>query len=245
VQVNIKDLPDYGLHLTPSSDPSFGGLAARILGGQTNPAIEMEKPFSVILRNDSGKVLVAYSFRWLRVGANGKTNFQDTFYQTLTADMPYRLNPGGMSVVGPYHAYTSFVDTSPFALRVKSKLASWLQPVSVTISLDAAIFGDGTFVGPDETHAYDQAIGLTQSRRAVMQDVLNCHLAGEADNNIFQSLEPVANARFDRDQWDVIYRRQAAMLLLGRQTKGGAQAAYDLAAHTLKRPMIPIKKATQ
>lgn len=250
VQLNVKDLADQGLHLIPSTDPSFPGLVNTIMGGQTNPAIQMETPFSAVLRNDSGKVLLAYSLRWLCVSNSGKTTRRDVFYQTLSGNSEWRIGPGQAALVSPSHSYLKYFDTSVHASGMSPRYAELLQQASITLSLDAVIFGDGTFAGPDETHAFAQAMGLMQSRPGVMRDVLNRHRVGEPDGSIFRSLEGLANAPDGPGgvaslNWDLFYRKQAAQILLNRFRRSGAQAAYDTAAFELTQPVTTIRRIGQ
>lgn len=70
--MNIRDLHNSGLVLIGSDDAAFESAYLRLAKRSTDAAVDALKPFSVILRNETGKSVVAYSLIWEYVDSSGK-----------------------------------------------------------------------------------------------------------------------------------------------------------------------------
>ena len=72
IQLNVKDLPEYGLRLVPSTDSSFQGRLSSMLGdkGGNLPA-EGLKAYSVLFENQGKKAVVGYRLKWEMANADG------------------------------------------------------------------------------------------------------------------------------------------------------------------------------
>ncbi|HTS06775.1 MAG TPA: hypothetical protein VMP68_14440 [Candidatus Eisenbacteria bacterium] len=70
--MRVIDLPEFGLKLIRSQDPSFDMLLRTSLGGEATPELDVLKPYTAILQNNSSNVLVAYSVRWEYTRPDGR-----------------------------------------------------------------------------------------------------------------------------------------------------------------------------
>jgi hypothetical protein len=77
VQVNVKDIPKYGLTLISPSDPSFNDMASALLKGNQNAMFEALKPFSALLKNTGDLAVVGYNLKWEMMGADGTIAARD------------------------------------------------------------------------------------------------------------------------------------------------------------------------
>src|SRR5918912_2147203 len=77
VAMNVKDLPEHGLILVTSADPSFSELTANLYQESDN-SMEALKPFSVLLKNMGNKTVIAYQLKWELTQPDGRilTNTQ-------------------------------------------------------------------------------------------------------------------------------------------------------------------------
>jgi len=73
VQVNIKDLPEYGVKIITSSDPSFDVRAQPFLKGQPEVMISRLKPVLAILENTGSLAIVGSCIKWEILKQDGTT----------------------------------------------------------------------------------------------------------------------------------------------------------------------------
>jgi len=76
VQINIKDLPEYGLKLIAPTDPTFDGKLSTLLRNHPNSVAEESKPYSVLLENTGKKTVVGYRLRWDLIKADGTVSMR-------------------------------------------------------------------------------------------------------------------------------------------------------------------------
>jgi hypothetical protein len=260
VQINVKDLQAEGVRLIPSTDPTFTPQVEALWGGALTRELETLKPFSVLLRNDSSRTVIAYSVRWVCTAPDGKTFVRNMFSPNLSPDIDNGLSipVGQLAFVSPTHAITTATAAKarntaggrggavlqPDADR-KIAEAMWKQ-ASVTISIDGVVFSGGEFVGPDESHTYDMARGITQARRQLITEFVERKNSGEGDAATDNWLKAIANPAPSRDRvaidWVAIYRSSAASNLLRIKRSNGASAAVEFAKNQLSRPHLQLWK---
>jgi len=174
--MQIKDLPNYGLTLLSSQDHFFEKLLTSVLGNETTPETDSLKPYTVILRNNSTKILVAYSLRWEYTNPDGRrihvdysdgdiARLMDGSARKATTDY-YKagptLEPNSLVIVTPSIALKTNSGSRERAsdpnykdvLRRLNSRFSQARDISVTV--DGAVFEDGTFVGPNATHLFEK-----------------------------------------------------------------------------------------
>ena len=66
-----KDLPEHGLIIVKPSDAEFDTLATILLAEQNIPDFEKIKPFSIFLKNNNSKAVVAHSIVWQFIDSDG------------------------------------------------------------------------------------------------------------------------------------------------------------------------------
>jgi hypothetical protein len=82
-----KDLPQHGLVILTSTHPSFSQETFALLKGNTDPAVSILLPYSIILKNIGSRIAIGYQLRW---------DFQLPDGRITTQSFSY-INPGAMT----------------------------------------------------------------------------------------------------------------------------------------------------
>jgi hypothetical protein len=248
-QIIIKDLPEYGLNLLPSTDARFLVALNAVLKGIVDPAVEADRSFGVLLENQSDVDLVAYTVRWTGTDSAGTTfEFIRAFYHSQWIDDPnFRIHAGGSGVFAP----SLYVTNSHLDFRTHAspphpqRWERMAEMATVEISLDAALFKDGRFVGPDESRTYEQLMAGPLGRKATMEELLARHLKGESDTALLDWMQSVADARYtfgDLFFPSQLNKQDAARLFLTKHKSAGAESAFALAAQVAALPMPNVTR---
>jgi hypothetical protein len=238
IPLTVQDLPQYGVSLIPSASPAFEGYVQNLLGGAADPAVETVKPYSVILKNESGADIVGYSLRWAWTDSAGRTTFHDVFYHNLNTptNSSYRLPSGSAAFVSRYFAFVTYAGPLRLSGSQLQDISRMLGQAAITISLDAVVFADGRFVGPDQARGYPQALAATQGEKALMGELLSMHSAGKTDAEVFQWLSGIASAPLPGPggianiDWHTFHTRMMAQALLGFYKNSGSAKVFAMAA---------------
>jgi hypothetical protein len=238
IPLTVQDLPQYGVSLIPSANPAFEGYLQNLLGGAADPAVETVKPYSVILKNESGADIVGYSLRWAWTDSTGRTTFHDVFYHNLNTPTNsfYRLPAGSAAFVSRDFAFVTYTRPLRLSPSQLQEISRMLDQAAITISLDAVVFADGRFVGPDQARGYLQALAATQGEKALMGELLSMHAAGQTDAEVFQWLSGIADAPLSGPggianmDWQAFHTGMMARALLGFYKSSGSAKVFAMAA---------------
>ncbi len=80
IRYSSKDLPEHGLNVIKPSDAEFDDLAAILLAEQNIPDFEKIKPFSIFLKNNNSKAVVAHSIVWRFIDSEGNITERKVSY---------------------------------------------------------------------------------------------------------------------------------------------------------------------
>jgi len=255
VQINIQDIPEQNITLVTAANPIFDGQLRKIFGtgsDMDDPALVVQRPFSVILENGSGQTLIGMSFRYTEIDSAGTTTTHDLFFFALDGVKDARIPPAGLAWVTPRrvmnHAWNQAIplQVQQSAIADMSKLAGLSR---LTISLDAVIYDDGTFAGANATHAFEQATASVWQKRLLAQELVRRQSAGQTDEEItgwlrgLNSPDPDYRVQdIDTLDWSNRYRAQYARRLLLAYQSGGSEGAHKLARYTLDLPTVQIRQ---
>lgn len=199
--MRISDLPNYGLTLLSSQDHDFERLLTTVLGNETTPETDSLKPYTVVLRNNSTKTLVAYSLRWEYTNPEGRRIHVDYSDGEITRllDGATRKPTTEYSKAGPTLEPHSFVIVTPsMALKTNSgsrerasdpayknvlqRLNSrFSQGRDISVTVDGAVFEDGTFVGQNATHLFEKFGAELRAEQKLIEEVV---LAAQQNRNM-------------------------------------------------------------
>lgn len=198
LKLHAKDLPEHGLTIISPADPSFDGRMNALLKGERNGVAENLKPFSVFVKNQGSKTVVAYVIQWCFTNAEDqqecyrKAVINPTALmegEELPEDMEEqsgRIKPGAtrfFSLVsldggGPFSVKVSREEAERFRRgefdrvellrRYSAELAKYSN---LTVSIDGAFFEDGTFVGPDTAGFFETTQAMIDARSDLLSDI--------------------------------------------------------------------------
>ncbi len=231
VALHAKDLREHNLLVIAPTEPGFEQEVARIMGHKTakqRQDLESLKPFSVIVKNESSKAVIAYALRWDITSVAGVTVSHVTSYaepSTLLGREPNNKRDVGAAIAPRSMRYVSI--TAPVTESSQDGLisTSTVNPVatdsagqiaqlgsaknetalvdllsaelasaeSLTVSLDAAVFDDGTSVGPDTSGLFAQLKAEMEAQDDLLKDSLRAVERGKPVKEVFDDLATIAN----------------------------------------------------
>jgi hypothetical protein len=251
VQVNVKDLSEQGLIIIDSSNPGYDEMVEALLPGVSKETLESVSSYSFLVKNVSNKTLVAYSLKWEMVGFDGKTSTHlNNFIGTKVllggsaSNIPQVIEPNMMRFFSPASSLESKQDpenkrgggfsggmsrgdfkpqsqeekTEMQVNHLSSKLSKYQ---SITISIDGALFEDGTFVGSDTTGFFDTLKAVQDARRNFLQNLVHDGKQNKSADEILNGTSEIASRRkgsvgpkasFD-EKYNEYLRRNAMELL--------------------------------
>jgi len=151
-----------GLTLLSPTDPTFDEIATPLLGRVATLALRL-KPFIVIVSNVSQQTVVSFSKTWRVTHASGQTTtFRDhaSFPHVvcgdalISHDLP-GLAPGASRIEALGVVIHGWKDQDPYFDQFLPQFVDHNEQLmtnatDLRIELNAAIFEDGTLVGPDD-----------------------------------------------------------------------------------------------
>jgi hypothetical protein len=206
-------LPEHGLSLVHPSDASFSSLVAKVLRNHSKELLELYKPTSVFVRNEGERAVVGIKIKWACVRGDGSViikQIDEGYPGVLVGEVPPNNGDAGRlqaAVLRPQETrFFSAVlssydveDVSPLERSTADDAAlkhannEMSQYVSITVTIDGAIFDDGTFVGPDTTNYFYQMEGLVTAKRDVLTEVKAGLSSGKLTDEILEPFNTLAN----------------------------------------------------
>lgn len=121
---------------------------------------------------------------------------------------------------------------------------------SVTATLDAVIFDDGTVVGPDSFNYLDELQAIVKAKRDLLEDVLSGAQRNEPFGNIFGRMESIAKAEkkpagtvpAQPDYYQLYKKEFAAELVRMRNADGNEKRVAWNATRALFRQWPKLRK---
>lgn len=205
LQRNNKDLAGAGLVFISPADQDYDKELAAFLkkkDGLTKEAADSVRPYSVILVNRSNNDLIAYAIKWESVDAEGARASQlDSYIQpgTLMGEDPpgdEKIKEMG-SAVRAHQSRLLFWGGFDGDLRTQGKEDVVDQQlkgaVSITASLDCAVFDDGTSVGPDTSDFFSQVDGQVQAKKDLLRAIHSQYFSGKPPGEILDAVGALAS----------------------------------------------------
>jgi hypothetical protein len=258
VSMNITGLPEKGLHLVGTGDPGFGRLLKSLPGDETTPELDALRPYSVILQNKSLQTVVAYVLRWEYTNLDGKRIHMDLSDGEITRlmDGPTRKVPTEYDENGPALDPHSWVLATPSTVLKTSSGArdrandpnyqAFLQRIvtrfnqgqDFSVTLDGAFFEDGSFVGPNRSHLFENFSSEVSARQNLVQQIVDAAQAGRSVNEVAREIQaslPDSPPKLTRASDGTIrgddqyYRHKYASRFLSVYRNAGQESALEWA----------------
>jgi len=176
--ITIASLESEGVVLLPFSSPEF----SKALDPARDPALDRLLPYAVLIKNGSGRTIIAYSVRWLhtdtaeRVGLSEATVFDFSIFPSSSS-----LAPGENRVVSttrglgyPWLRYAQIQG------KADNTLAMFARQRRIVVSLESVLFEDGTAIGPDSNHWIQRWHARIEADRDIYNRVISDPLAARS-----------------------------------------------------------------
>jgi hypothetical protein len=203
ISVTVDGPKIEGLELMSPAAPEFDAAARSLFTGNSNELLKL-KPFLTILSNRCERTLVAYALKWeVALHAERRiTTSQHKYPDAVVPGAPRRGNeirPGEQKIV----AMSIELDcgrwggeaTQEFYL---SQFINWFTQYNdanaLEISIDAAIFDDGEFIGPNKSDLVLDFKSYVDAKQDYYRMILQGLDSGMSFDEAFAPVEAVVKA---------------------------------------------------
>jgi hypothetical protein len=260
---SAQSKPSRQLTLIHPDDQNFESLLANNYPGfQHFEAYQTVRSFLVLLRNDTANSARAYAIKWEIRGTDGLTHRLQNYYiqkHFLPVTERRPLVPGEVRLLAPflnlspdqYNVQYDYVaklvaSNTSFALFSPSKVSS------VNTTVDAAIYDDGAYAGPDHFQLLLRYQCVRDAERDEANSVLQLMDANVPSEEIVQQLHQhtkdnfaVNTSHLDRATLYALYRGKEAQHLLGQHEHGGDTALRRRATAMAQHPRETLTPISQ
>ncbi len=242
-----------GIELVGPNEPTFSALMSEQVSKKRVADKEALRRSSVFVVNRSGKSIAALSVNWELLLPDGRTVSHGTGHKSglivvsdgnLMADIP----PNGSRLF-------SLLDLSndPDG-RSGSRMgggggidraSQFAQSVKVTISMDAVLFADGTFYGPDTNNFFGALESEIEARRDVIEEMAKV-LKGDAE--ALKRVELMASGRrndiqaADNNSYSDVLKQTQASIMMRTRKRLGDKAVLQAIEAELSHPRIHLRR---
>jgi hypothetical protein len=258
-KIEAVGLAKYGLEIIDPEHPAFRKLMAEKKPGP-------EPPFSVFVANNSGQAISSCTLKCEILLRDGQTV---THFKTKTGTLETvsdgnsaRLTEG---IAAKGTLLFSLTDSASPDNQARTGIAfrsgggdsniinQLSNSVKVTVSIDGALFVDGTYVGPDTNNYFELFRGQIEANRDLDGEIDRLANDGAKPEAIINHLERVSHTQSNEVQippgedpqysfgkW--MQKSSYARLLLVMRKKRGDQAVLDHVRTELSKPQITLRK---
>jgi hypothetical protein len=191
-----------GLGIIPPTNPEFDALASPLLGRISDVALKL-KPMLILVSNESEETVVSFSKTWHVVHGDGRTStFRDhtSFPLAVCGDVLGRQHADGLApgssrieahgvVIHGWKDLDQYFDQFlPQFVAQKERVLA--DAVTLRIDLNAAIFADGTLVGPDDESWLEQLFATyVGAKQTWYSEIIAAFDGGQSVQDAFASVE--------------------------------------------------------
>jgi hypothetical protein len=212
---NKRDLSQHGLVLVRHTEPEFQRLKTMLTNGAID---ETQQPY-VFIKNLSSKRVIAYTLKWELTKDDGRIIFKTRMNcreDILLGNEPPNDSPD-MTLLRPQKArvFSLFAYADGFEVSLSntsnsvadaekgedlsqalnttgilaSKTSELAHTTAITVSVDAALFDDGTFVGPNTTHYFERLQAQLGSKQDLVKELMKQYQDGKKPDDIVSYVE--------------------------------------------------------
>jgi hypothetical protein len=193
--ISVTDLHASGVSLVPYASSDYTSLAAAAVSPSVAAAIQPLLLYSAFVANKTALPILACTVSWAMVDKTGTpfTNYQ-TFFDPISL-APAVLPDGAILATVMGSINTPGVEKNQQILNELAAQASLLQSqASVTISLEAVMFVDGSTIGRDTSLSMAQTRARMRSEYDLYTAVLQKATDTPTDSAFISWLQALANA---------------------------------------------------
>ena len=258
-RIQTVGLPEHGVMIVGPTDVTFTTLMAKQKQQTSGGNIDESKASSVFVVNESGKTISALSVKWELLQADGRIIAHTRGHRSTLkvvsnaglAGLEPDITPGDQQ-------WVSLLSNSSGAskgFRVNTggggadKARQLSESVRVTISIDAVLFDDGTFVGRDTRNLFESLKAELEARREVFAEIVR---ALNGDSNAMKHIERLAKAdhngmqslsrQVDESTENQAVQREYASITLAMRKELGDKVILERLNTELSKPQINLRK---
>jgi hypothetical protein len=245
VKILISASEDSQVTLLAPTSTQFQTFVGASVPQTVSDALKPLLPYSVVLRNDSTKAVIAYTVSWTTIDKTGKRN---TDYRTVWDINAFKSlippnSAGLVTIVGPQSAH-SISHNSELTSEIAAEANRFQIQDSVAISLEAVMLEDGTASGPDPSLSIPQLKARIRSEHDLFGAVLNMDPDSVVAwlEGIKDSVKPGSSLDLSKDpyaEWYRFYQARLASRLSKIATEDGILAMLASAHSTLDANRYP------
>jgi hypothetical protein len=263
-RASTKDLSGDGLVMVSPSDGPFDEMFSRV--EQSSPGLKSLRPYTVFVHNTGKRPVIAFALKWNFVRPNGQVETRTHQFVSNSSLIGKGASDSDAGIIRPD---ATWLFTSEFGTEVGSPQAIQLGKqdqylarvgadlsnfTGASVSLDGAIFDDGTFIGADETGFFAKIVALRDSHRDIINDIAKKFREGKSHEQILDELETLTKLPKIRlgknstssDYYNYFRRDYADELLLMKKAAGPKRTLeYALETHGKQWPTLKKANATK
>jgi hypothetical protein len=167
--------PGGGVRLIAPDSPEFSALLRELLTADAIAAVQPLLPYSVIVKNEGQKSVVAIEMIWSHENQRGMVVSKSFRQYTLFTTDPARIQPGDARVCTPVLGLNLALVAKRFNMISKAdpqqqrEYAELFPTLSdITVSLDCVVFDDGQIIGPDTAMTMSFMNGTLRASREAL-----------------------------------------------------------------------------
>ena len=236
------------------ADPEFDAAARSLFRGNCDELLKL-KPFLTIVSNRCDRTLVAYALVWNVARHETSITFDQRKYPDAVAPATPRrgneIRPGEQKITAMAIEINGGLwgeqATEDFYLR---QFDHWLKEykdaVSLTISMDAAIFEDGEILGPNKSKLDQDFLAYVDAKQGHYRTIVESLDLGMSLDEAFAPIEAVAKANIENPTlgWENVrarWTRMAAGEVRSWRFRYGDEAAPDIYRRALRKEPFEIR----
>ena len=253
---NTRDFPEYGIRIIAPTDPSFDGIATQHF---KNKLPDNLRPLSIFIKNSGPRTIVGYAISWELLNDGKRITSNSVGYSEpgilIGNEIPSNtvhttsIDPGKARCFTWSSQIHAELVAAPKPDPVRDLLNAELsRATDVTVSLDAIVFDDGTFIGPNTTGFIDQMQALVTAKYDLMREVVKAKENGTVDaafdSITKKSQEPdvVFGDKFSADEWYRYFTKMYAVEIAQLKAIQGKDQAVSSVVKSYGRAQHGLKK---
>jgi hypothetical protein len=255
--IHVTSWKTEGITLTSPADPEFDSLARSLFRGNSEELLKL-KPFLVIISNNSGRTLVAYTLCWEVRMPDGRpfvTRSQHKYPDAVAGSIPMwgnEIRPGEQGLIAEgveiYCGRWNEKPTEDFCLRQFAEaFERFVNATEMRIGLDAVVFDDGELIGPDISKLNEHFAAYLQAKQDLYCSLLQSLDSGQSMDQAFRPIEAVITApttglRVPHENPLAFWSRQAAAELRVWRKQHGDAALPDIVRRFIRKEPFVVQR---
>jgi hypothetical protein len=163
--ISVAAFNTSGVALVPNGTPDFQLLLGALVPSEILTVIQPILPYSVFIKNESTKSIIAYTLSWATIDNDGEPFTDDRIVCDFISLKPL-LSPHSAALATFFGPLNPAAATDPqLRTEISEQAGTFKSKASVTISVEAVMFEDGTTVGVDSSRSVSQIVARLQAER--------------------------------------------------------------------------------